>query len=87
MAKVITQLVIQGKNLSKAAFAEVNGQLDSMNSKLDRAGKAMVGAFSVAAMAGAVASSLRVPPPRPLDRSRKRRRYSPRAVAPCNPSK
>lgn len=54
MAKIITQLVIQGKNLSKAAFAEVNGQLDSMNGKLDKAGKSLVAAFSVTALAGAV---------------------------------
>ena len=54
MAKVHTQLVIDGKNNSKAAFDQVNSQLDSMNSKLSTAGKSLVGAFSVSMLAGAV---------------------------------
>jgi len=56
MSKVKTQLVIDGKNNTKAAFDQVNSQLDSMNGKLAKAGKALVGAFSVSMLAGAVKS-------------------------------
>lgn len=54
MAKVKTQLVIDGKNNSKKAFDEVNSQLDGMNSRIAAAGKALVGVFSVAALTGAI---------------------------------
>lgn len=54
MSKVKTQLVIEGKNNSKAAFDQVNRQLESMNSKLATAGKALVAAFSVSQLTGAV---------------------------------
>lgn len=54
MAKVKTQLVIEGKNNSRAAFDQVNKQLDGMNKKLATAGKALVGAFSVSALTGAI---------------------------------
>lgn len=54
MATVKTQLVIDGKNNSKRAFDEVNGQLDSMNGKLAAAGKALIGVFSVSALTGAI---------------------------------
>ncbi|NHW01926.1 tape measure protein [Stutzerimonas degradans] len=54
MATVKTQLVIDGKNNTKRAFDEVNGQIETMNSKLAAAGKALVGVFSVSAIAGAV---------------------------------
>ena len=54
MSKVKTQLVIEGKNNSKAAFEQVNRQLESMNSKLATAGKALVAAFSVSQLTGAV---------------------------------
>jgi tape measure domain-containing protein len=54
MAKVKTQLVIDGKNNSKKAFDEVNSQLNSMNKQLATAGKALVGVFSVSALTGAV---------------------------------
>lgn len=56
MAKVRTQLIIDGKNNSKAAFDQVNSQLDSMNGKLATAGKALAGAFSVSLLTGAVRS-------------------------------
>lgn len=54
MAKVKTQLVIEGKNNSRAAFDQVNSQLDGMNKKMAVAGKALVGAFSLSAITGAV---------------------------------
>lgn len=54
MATVKTQLVIDGKNNTKRAFDEVNGQIETMNSKLAAAGKALVGVFSVSAITGAV---------------------------------
>ena len=54
MATVKTQLVIDGKNNTKRAFDEVNGQIETMNSKLAAAGKALVGVFSVSAIAGAI---------------------------------
>lgn len=54
MAKVKTQLIIEGKNNSRAAFDQVNKQIDGMNGKLATAGKALVGAFSVSALTGAV---------------------------------
>jgi len=54
MAKVKTQLVIEGKNNSRAAFDQVNSQLDGMNKKLAVAGKALVGAFSLSAITGAI---------------------------------
>ncbi|YCH23161.1 tape measure protein [Pseudomonas sp. D1-3] len=52
--KVTTQLVIEGKNNSKAAFDQVNRQLDDMSSKLATAGRALVAAFSVSALTGAI---------------------------------
>ncbi|UVO19596.1 tape measure protein [Stutzerimonas stutzeri] len=54
MAQVKTQLVIDGKNNTKRAFDEVNGQIETMNGKLAAAGKALVGVFSVSAITGAV---------------------------------
>ena len=54
MATVKTQLVIDGKNNTKRAFDEVNGQLNSMNKQLATAGKAIVAAFSVSALTGAI---------------------------------
>lgn len=54
MSKVKTQLVIDGKNNTKRAFDEVNGQLNSMNKQLATAGKALVAAFSVSALTGAI---------------------------------
>ena len=53
MAQVKTQLVIDGKNNSKKAFDEVNSQLDTMNKRLASSGKAIVGLFSAALVAGA----------------------------------
>lgn len=52
--KVSTQLVIEGKNNSKKAFDEVNGQFDSLNKQLASTGKALAAFFSVSAIAGAV---------------------------------
>ncbi|MBU2407931.1 MAG: hypothetical protein KKC79_04690, partial [Gammaproteobacteria bacterium] len=54
MATVKTQLVIDGKNNTKRAFDEVNGQLNTMNKQLATAGKAIVAAFSVSALTGAI---------------------------------
>ncbi|WP_312905374.1 tape measure protein [Stutzerimonas nitrititolerans] len=54
MATVKTQLVIDGKNNTKRAFDEVNGQLNTMNKQLATAGKALVAAFSVSALTGAI---------------------------------
>lgn len=54
MSKVKTQLVIDGKNNTKRAFDEVNGQLNSMNKQLATAGKALIGVFSVSALTGAI---------------------------------
>ena len=54
MAKVKTEIVIDGKNNSKKAFDEVNSQLNSMNKQLATAGKALIGVFSVSALTGAV---------------------------------
>jgi len=52
--KVTTQLVIEGKNNSKAAFDQVNRQLEDMNGKLATAGRTLVAAFSVSALTGAI---------------------------------
>lgn len=54
MATVKTQLVIDGKNNTKRAFDEVNGQLNTMNKQLATAGKAIIAAFSVSALTGAI---------------------------------
>ncbi|WP_324730971.1 tape measure protein [Pseudomonas paeninsulae] len=54
-SKVTTQLVIDGKNNSKAAFNEVNKQLDSMNTKIESAGVALKGLISVAVLQRAAA--------------------------------
>lgn len=54
MAKVKTEIVIDGKNNTKKAFDEVNNQLNSMNKQLATAGKALIGVFSVSALTGAV---------------------------------
>ncbi|MBK3870966.1 tape measure protein [Stutzerimonas frequens] len=54
MATVKTQLVIDGKNNSKRAFDEVNSQINTMNKQLATAGKAIVAAFSVSALTGAI---------------------------------
>jgi tape measure domain-containing protein len=54
MATVKTQLVIDGKNNTKRAFDEVNGQLNTMNKQLATAGRAIVAAFSVSALTGAI---------------------------------
>lgn len=54
MATVKTQLVIDGKNNTKRTFDEVNGQIETMNSKLAAAGKTLVGVFSVSALTGAI---------------------------------
>lgn len=54
MTKVKTQLIIEGKNNSKKAFDEVNSQLEGMNKKLATAGKALVAAFSVSQLTGAI---------------------------------
>lgn len=52
--KITTQLVIEGKNNSRAAFDEVNNSLSGMNKQLASAGKALVAAFSLSALTGAV---------------------------------
>lgn len=54
MAKVKTEIVIDGKNNTKKAFDEVNNQLNGMNKQLATAGKALIGVFSVSALTGAV---------------------------------
>jgi tape measure domain-containing protein len=54
MATVTTQLVIDGKNNTKRAFDEVNGQLNTMNKQLATAGKAILATFSVSALTGAI---------------------------------
>lgn len=56
MSRVTTQIVIEGKNNSKAAFEEVNKSLQSVDKQLKVAGRALVGFFSVSAMTGAVRS-------------------------------
>lgn len=54
--KVSTQLVIEGKNNSGKAFAEVKQELDSLDRKLSAAGKAVAGLLSVQTFASAVRS-------------------------------
>ena len=54
--KVSTQLVIEGKNNSGKAFAEVKQELDSLDRKLGAAGKAVAGLLSVQTFASAVRS-------------------------------
>lgn len=56
MSKIRTQLVIEGRNTSRKAFKEVDEDLEGINKKLNKAGKALVAAFSVAAIAGALRS-------------------------------
>ncbi|WP_445938656.1 hypothetical protein [Pseudomonas sp.] len=53
-SKVKTQLVIEGKNNSQKAFDEVNKSLGTMNGQLEKAGKALLTAFSVSALTSAV---------------------------------
>jgi tape measure domain-containing protein len=53
-SKVKTQLVIEGKNNSQKAFDEVNKSLGTMNGQLEKAGKALLAAFSVSALTSAV---------------------------------
>lgn len=52
--KVTTQLVIEGKNNSKQAFNEVSKQVQTLNSQLSTAGKALGAYLSVSALTGAV---------------------------------
>lgn len=52
--KVTTQLVIEGKNNSKQAFNEVSRQVNTLNSQLSTAGKALGAYLSVSALTGAV---------------------------------
>lgn len=59
MSKVTTQLVIEGKNNSKAAFEEVNGSLNVMSKAAKAAGVALVGAFSVGALSSWVKESIK----------------------------
>lgn len=54
MAKVKTQLVIEGRNDTQKAFSEVNRQLDTMSQRMATAGRALLGVFSAAQFAGAV---------------------------------
>lgn len=53
MATVKTQIVIDGKNNTKRAFDEVNGQIKSMNSQLSSAGLALKGLLSASFVMGA----------------------------------
>ncbi len=59
MSKATTQLVIEGKNNSKAAFEEVNGSLNLMSKAAKAAGVALVGAFSVGALSSWVKESIK----------------------------
>lgn len=52
--KAEAQVVIRGKNETQQAFKEVNSSLDSMNKKLEAAGRAVIGAFSISALTSAV---------------------------------
>lgn len=52
--KAEAQLVIRGKNETQQAFKEVNSSLESMNKKLEAAGRAVIGAFSISALTSAV---------------------------------
>ncbi|WP_157825655.1 MULTISPECIES: tape measure protein [Pseudomonadaceae] len=56
MAKVKTQIVIEGKNDTRKMFRELNDDLESMNSKISTAGRALVGAFSLSFASGIVRS-------------------------------
>lgn len=56
MSKIKTQLVIEGRNNSRHAFNQVNSDLEGINQKLNKAGKALVAAFSVSMLSGAVRS-------------------------------
>ena len=59
MSKVKTQLVIEGKNNSKAAFDEVNGSLTAMSKAAKAASVALVSAFSVGALSSWVNESIK----------------------------
>jgi len=52
--KAEAQVVIRGKNETQQAFKEVNSSLESMNKKLEAAGRAVIGAFSISALTSAV---------------------------------
>lgn len=54
MAKVNTQLIIEGKNKTKRMFDEVETSLGGISGKAKAAGLALLGAFSVGAIAGFV---------------------------------
>tara|TARA_Y100000782_G_scaffold115205_1_gene155587 strand:+ start:874 stop:3018 length:2145 start_codon:yes stop_codon:yes gene_type:complete len=54
MAKVKTQIVIEGKNDTRKMFRELNDDVASMNQQLNTAGKALIGVFSVSAITGAI---------------------------------
>ncbi|WP_120993125.1 tape measure protein [Stutzerimonas urumqiensis] len=53
MSNVATQVIIDGKNNTRGAFADLNRQIDQTNQRLAVAGKAFKAAFSVAAVAAA----------------------------------
>lgn len=54
MSRVKTQLIIEGKNNSKKAFDEVNGQINLIDKSLSRAGKSLAAAFSVSVLTSAI---------------------------------
>lgn len=54
--RVKTQLIIEGKNNTKKAFDEVNGQINGIDKALNRAGKSLVAAFSVSVLTSAIRS-------------------------------
>lgn len=54
MSRAITQLIIEGKNNSKKAFDEVNGQINLIDKSLSRAGKSLAAAFSVSVLTSAI---------------------------------
>jgi len=56
MSKIKTQLVIEGRNNSRRAFKQVGDDLEGINKKLGRAGKALAATFSTALIVGAVRS-------------------------------
>lgn len=56
--KIVTQLVIEGKNAAGAAIKQASGQLDGLSSAAKKAGAALVGALAVGSFAGFIKDSI-----------------------------
>lgn len=56
--KVVTQLVIEGKNTAAAAFKQATAQVDNLGVSAKQAGAALVGALTIGAFGGFIKDSI-----------------------------